>query len=55
MSLNKIKNKVDPFTYGRNNENLITLKKIKYNNNNNTNFNTEKINTKKILDINSYK
>ena len=34
MNLNKIKNnKLDPFSYGRNGENLITLKKIKYNNN----------------------
>ena len=47
MNLNKIKNKVDPFTYGRNKENLITLKKIKYNDGIN-NFNTEKNNTKKI-------
>ena len=57
MNLNKIKNKVDPFTYGRNNENLITLKKIKYNdgNNNNNNFNTEKNNTKKISENNLIK
>ena len=34
INLNKIKrNKFDPFTYGRNNENLVTLKKINYNNN----------------------
>ena len=49
MNLNKIKNnKVDIFTYGRNNENLVTLKKIKYNNNN-FNFNTAKNNGRKIF------
>ena len=53
MNLNKIKNnKVDIFTYGRNNENLVTLKKIKYKNNK-SNFNTSKNSTRKILSTNN--
>ena len=43
LNMNKIKaNKLDPFTYGRNNENLVTLKKINYNNNFNTAQNNQK-------------
>ena len=50
-NLNKIKNtKLDPFTYGRNKENLITLKKLNYHNKNNTNFNSaQNTVTKKAL------
>ena len=49
LNLNKIKSKkLDPFTYGRNNENLVTLKKINYHNNN-INFNTANNNKKKVF------
>ena len=43
------KSKLDPFTYGRNNENLISLKKSNYHSDSQTNFNSAQNNSKNIL------
>jgi hypothetical protein len=43
------KSKIAPFTYGRNNENIISLKKSNYHSDSQTNFNSAQNNSKKIL------